>query len=171
MSDTVKYITDTGVSGSVGNNTLLTLNYNISYIDLAASLYQPYDPLNVRGWFADVVNFNGYHLSNQYSLRIYLNQGQTATIKITTGTSRSISNLVNGQFIRLDEEITFNITREMYTPDDSDSSPVVIDSDVLPINTDFGVTDAVNTIVDSDYITSKLGVEFPLDGGEYDSGD
>jgi len=171
MSDTVKYITDTGVSGSVGNNTLLTLNYNISYIDLAASLYQPYDPLNVRGWFADVVNFNGYHLSNQYSLRIYLNQGQTATIKITTGTSRSISNLVNGQFIRLDEEITFNITREIYTPDDSDSSPVVIDSDVLPINTDFGVTDAVNTIVDSDYITSKLGVEFPLDGGEYDSGD
>ena len=171
MSDTVKYITDTGVSGSVGNNTLLTLNYNISYIDLAASLYQPYDPLNVRGWFADVVNFNGYHLSNQYSLRIYLNQGQTATIKITTGTSRSISNLVNGQFIRLDEEITFNITREIYTPDDSDSSPVVIDSDVLPINTDFGVTDAVNTIVDSDYITSKLGVEFPVDGGEYDSGD
>jgi hypothetical protein len=169
MSDTVKYITDTGVSGSVGNNTLLTLNYNISYIDLAASLYQPYDPLNVRGWFADVVNFNGYHLSNQYSLRIYLNQGQTATIKITTGTSRSISNLVNGQFIRLDEEITFNITREIYTPDDSDSSPVVIDSDVLPINTDFGVTDAVNTIVDSDYITSKLGVEFPLDGGIYDS--
>lgn len=168
MTDSVRYRTDTGATGSVGNNTLLTFNYDISYIDFTVVLYKPENPLNVRGWYADRVNFNGWHLSGQYNLRVYLNQGDTATIGITTGTSKSINNLLSGQFIRLDESFTFNVTREVFTPEDSDSSPVVIDSDVLPINTDFGVTSAILSTVDSDYVSNRV----TIDGAVYpDSAD
>ena len=163
MSDIVRYRTDTGATGTVGNNTLLTLNYDVSYIEFAAELYTPEDPLHVRGWFSDVVHFNGFHLSLQYNLRVYLNQGDTDTIQITTGTAKSINNLVNGQFLRLDEEITFNVTREVFTPEDSDSSDVVIDSDVLPINTDFGITSTVLSIVDSDYVNARSDAGIGLD--------
>lgn len=169
MSDRILYRTDTGATGSVGNNTLLTLNYDINYIDFTMVLYAPENPLNVRGWFTDVVHFNGYHLSGQYNVRIYLNQGQTDTIQFTSGTSKSINNLINGQFIRLDEYITFNVTREIFTPEDSDSSPVVIDSDVLPINTDFGVTEAVFSIVDSDFVNARVFIEGGIFNGDSDS--
>ena len=163
MTDRILYRTDTGVSGSVGNNTLLRLNFNISFIEFAGVLYEPENPLNVRGWYADVVHFNGFHLSGQYNLRIYLNQGETTTVQITTGTAKSINNLINGQFVRLDEVFTFNITREVFVPEDSDSGDVTIDSDVLPINTDFGITTAIEDIVDSAYVTERV----TIDAGEF----
>ena len=170
MTDRILYRTDTGVSGSVGNNTLLRLNYSINWIEFAGVLYQPENPLNVRGWYADVVHFNGFHLSNQYNLRIYLNQGETTTVQITTGTAKSINNLVNGQFVRLDEVFTFNITRESFVPADSDSDDVQIDSDVLPINTDFGVTAAVEEIVDSAYVTERVTIDAGEFGGYFIGG-
>jgi len=86
MSDTVKYITDTGVSGSVGNNTLLTLNYNISYIDFETNetfyyvqtygfdeftkindtsyyLNWTYELSKVKGWtnITNKVDYDGYN--------------------------------------------------------------------------------------------------------------
>lgn len=140
MVDIVGYKASTGASGTIKSAANVTFNYDVSYIDLTMILDPPDIATRVRGWFANYPYFNGYHLSNQYSVRVYLDEGQTKSVNLQSGTSRDINNLLNGQFITLDTLLSISLTREEFTPEDSDST-VIIDSDYITPDSDiiFGV--------------------------------
>ena len=140
MADIVGYKASTGASGTLKSSSSVTFNYDVAYIDLTMILDPPDIATNVRGWFANYPYFNGYHLSNQYNVRVYLDECQTKSINLQSGTSRDINNLLNGQFITLDTLFSVSLTREEFTPEDSDST-VIIDSDYIVPDSDiiFGV--------------------------------
>ena len=143
MVDIVGFKTSTGASGTVKSASTITFNFDVEFIDLAMILDPPDIATRVRGWFAKFPYFNGYHLSNQYSVRVYLNEGESKTVSLQSGTSRDINSLLNGQFISLDTLFPVTLTRQTFTPEDSDSDPVV-DSDFFPPDSDivFGVDSA-----------------------------
>jgi len=131
MVDIVGFKTSTGASGTVKSASNITFNFDVEFVDLAMILDPPDIATRVRGWFANFPFFNGYHLSNQYNLRVNLNEGESTAVNIQSGTSRDVNNLLNGQFITLDTSFPITLTRETFVPEDSDSDPV-IDSDFFP---------------------------------------
>jgi len=135
MADIVGYKTSTGTIGTLKTQAALTFNYDVDYIDFTMILDAPDIPTRARGWFAKTPYFNGFHLSEQYNVRVYLNEGDSADLSLQSGTSRDIINLLNGQFITLDTLFNFNVAREVFTPEDSDSA-VIVDSDYVPPDSD-----------------------------------
>ena len=165
-SDTEILVSET-VSTNLVDSGTTSIQLTMSLDNLAVV------PGEVRGWFADGVNFNGYNISNSFNVTLAIDSTNDTDIIIRTVDAKSLSDLEQGRISSFRDtfQASFQAKAQVFPPADSVTNPTFItfidsarifglpDSNTLSL-LDSTITVNLTATLDSDGIKSVISESY-----------
>lgn len=134
LNDKIRFRTSSGRVGELKDlSSTLTISYLEPFVDIALVLDDEGIGDLIRGWRADGSDFNGFHNSAEYGIRINLNKNESRTLTLNGVSAKSLLLLSENRIVSIDNTFTLAVDRaddpaDEVTPTDSIDINIVTDS-------------------------------------------